>query len=208
MIAILDYGAGNLKSVEKAFAFLGEAASVTKSPEVAQKAESLILPGVGAFGEAAKKLAASGLTNVILEAAKSKKPLLGICLGMQLLFEESDESPGVAGLGLFAGKVRHFGSATEKFSLKIPHMGWNSLCVNPKSRLFAGLNNPYVYFVHSFFVDAKNQEDVAATSEYEIPFCAAAERDNLFCCQFHPEKSGEAGLAILKNFAAISNGKQ
>lgn len=201
MIGIIDYDAGNLKSVEKALRYLGEPCVVTRDSKEILAADKLILPGVGAFGEAAAKLRMYGLDTVIKEAVSQNKPFLGICLGMQLMFESSEESPGVSGLGLLQGKILRIPSAP---GLKIPHIGWNSLSFPKEGRLFDGLSeNTYVYFVHSYYLQAKNKKDVAAKTEYGVSIDAAVERGCLFGCQFHPEKSGSAGLRILKNFAAI-----
>ena len=200
-ITIVDYDAGNLRSVEKALAFLGAEIRIERDPEKVRSAEKLILPGVGAFGLAMEQLRSFGLDDALRDAVAKGTPLLGICLGMQLLFEESEESPGAAGLGILPGKVLHFPASD---GLKIPHMGWNSLKVRPDSRLLAGLpEDPYVYFVHSYYLKADRREDVAAQSEYGLVFDAAAEREQVFGCQFHPEKSSRTGLAILKNFISL-----
>ncbi len=200
-ITIVDYDAGNLRSVEKALAFLGAETRIERDPEKVRSAEKLILPGVGAFGLAMEQLRSFGLDDALRDAVAKGTPLLGICLGMQLLFEESEESPGAAGLGILPGKVLHFPASD---GLKIPHMGWNSLKVRPDSRLLAGLpEDPYVYFVHSYYLKADRREDVAAQSEYGLVFDAAAEREQVFGCQFHPEKSSRTGLAILKNFISL-----
>ena len=201
MIAIIDYDAGNLKSVEKALQYLGEECIVTRDKEKLLKADKIILPGVGAFGDAMEKLHKFGLVDVIHKLVKENKPFLGICLGLQLMFESSEEGPGVKGLGLLPGKIVKF---PEKEGFKIPHMGWNSIDVKEGSRLFKGVsNNSYVYFVHSYYLQAENENDVAATTEYITHVHASVEHDNIFACQFHPEKSSKWGLKILKNFAAI-----
>ena len=201
MIAIIDYDAGNIKSVEKAFAFLGKETVITRDADVILKADKVVLPGVGAFGDAMKKLKEYDLVGVINNVVKSGTPLLGICLGLQLLFESSEESEGVEGLGILKGKVVKF---TEKNGYKIPQIGWNSLDINPDSRLFKGIpEQSYVYFVHSYYLKAADKNVVAATSEYTDCFHAAVEKDNVFACQFHPEKSGEIGLKILENFAEL-----
>lgn len=202
MIAIIDYGVGNLASVQKAFEFIGREAVITKDRDVILKASHVVLPGVGAFFEAMKRLKASGMDKVTGEVVKNNIPLLGICLGMQLLLDISSEG-GIKseGLGVIPGKVDIF---PERLGLKIPHMGWNSIEVSEQSRLFKGLpDKAYVYFVHSFYCKAQNREDVAAVSQYGIEFDAACERGNIFATQFHPEKSGDIGLQILKNFAEI-----
>lgn len=201
MIAIIDYDAGNLKSVEKALQYLGEECIVTRDKEKLLKADKIILPGVGAFGDAMEKLHKFGLVDVIHKLVKENKPFLGICLGLQLMFESSEEGPGVKGLGLLPGKIVKF---PEKEGFKIPHMGWNSIDVKEGSRLFKGVsNNSYVYFVHSYYLQAENENDVAATTEYITHVHASVEHDNIFACQFHPEKSGDVGLRILKNFCAL-----
>ena len=201
MIAIIDYGAGNLHSVKNALDFLGAKSIVTGDSETILNADKVILPGVGAFGDAMKCLEKSGLVETVKAVAKSGKPLLGICLGLHLMFEESDETPGVKGLGIFKGKIVKI---PEKDGLKIPHMGWNSLEIKPGTRLFAGIpNGSYVYFVHSYYLKAEDTEIVAATTEYSTHIHAAVEQGNVFACQFHPEKSSEVGLQILKNFISL-----
>lgn len=201
MIAIIDYDAGNLKSVEKALQFLGEEAVVTRDHDLILGADKVILPGVGAFGDAMEKLHHFGLVDTIHKVVEKKTPFLGICLGLQLLFRSSDETPGVKGLGILEGDIV---SIPKKEGYKIPHMGWNSIDTAPDAKLFKGLTKrPYVYFVHSYYLKADSEEDVAATTEYTTHIHAAVEHDNIFACQFHPEKSGEVGLQILKNFCAL-----
>lgn len=201
MIAIIDYDAGNLKSVEKALLYLGDECIVTRDREELLKADKVILPGVGAFGDAMEKLNKFGLVEVIHEIVKENKPILGICLGLQLMFESSEEGPGVKGLGLLPGKIVKF---PEKDGYKIPHMGWNSIKIKDGSRLFKGVSdNSYVYFVHSYYLQAENENDVAATTEYITHVHASVEHSNIFACQFHPEKSGDVGLQILKNFCEL-----
>ena len=201
MIAIIDYGAGNLHSVKNALDFLNAESIVTGDSETILNADKVILPGVGAFGDAMKCLEKSGLVETVKAVAKSGKPLLGICLGLHLMFEESDETPGVKGLGIFKGKIVKI---PEKDGLKIPHMGWNSIDIKEGSRLFEGIDRQsYMYFVHSYYLKARNPEDVAATTWYSTDIHAAVEHDNIFACQFHPEKSSELGLRILKNFADL-----
>ncbi len=201
MIAIIDYDAGNLKSVEKALQYLGEECKCTRDAQEILKADKVILPGVGAFGDAMEKLENFGLVDVIQRVVKESKPFLGICLGLQLMFESSDEAPGVQGLSLLPGKIVAF---PEKEGYKIPHMGWNSLVVKQGARLFQGVEeNPYVYFVHSFYLEAEEKSDVMATTEYITQVHVSVEHGNLFACQFHPEKSGETGLKMLKNFCAL-----
>lgn len=198
MIALIDYDAGNMRSVEKALDFLGEKPVVTRKREEILGADRIILPGVGSFGDSMHNLEAFGLTEVIKEAVEKKIPLLGICLGMQVLFEKSEESPGVKGLGILEGEIVRF-PKTE--GLKIPHMGWNSLSCSKDGRLFEGLEeNPYVYFVHSYYLKAKDPKIVKATAEYGVTIHASVEKGSVFGCQFHPEKSGGTGLHILKNF--------
>lgn len=201
MIAIIDYDAGNLRSVEKALQYLGKETIVTRDPEQIRKADKVILPGVGAFGDAMKKLQEYHLDTLIHEIADSGKPLLGICLGLQLLFEESEESPGVEGLGILEGKIRRI---PEGEGLKVPHIGWNSLHLEHNGRLFRNIpENSYVYFVHSYYLEAKDPEIVKASTGYGVHIHASVEKNNLFACQFHPEKSSETGLQILKNFAEM-----
>lgn len=201
MVAIIDYDAGNIKSVEKALKFLGQDAEVTRDREKILRADKVILPGVGAFGDAMGKLSEYGLTEVIREVADQGTPFLGICLGLQLLFDRSDEAPGVEGIGILKGEIVKI---PEGEGLKIPHMGWNSLEFPRTGRLFQGIaQNPYVYFVHSYYLKAKEAGIVTATTEYGVEIHASVEKDNVFACQFHPEKSGETGLQILKNFAGL-----
>ena len=199
MIAIVDYDAGNMKSVEKALEYLGETPVVTRDAETILGADKVILPGVGSFKEAMDRLHQYGLVEPLRRVASSGKPFLGICLGLQLMFESSEESPGVEGLSILKGKIVRF---PDKEGFKIPHMGLNSLKIKEGSRLFANLPaNPYVYFVHSYYLQAEDENDVAATTEYMVKVDAACEAGNIFACQFHPEKSGtEVGLQILKNF--------
>lgn len=202
MIAIIDYDAGNIKSVEKAFAYLGEETAVTRDPRLLAKADGLVLPGVGSFGDAMGNLQKYGLVSVIREMAELGKPFLGICLGLQLLFESSEESPGVEGLGILKGKILRIPPSP---GLKIPHMGWNSLHLQNNGRLFQGIpEDTYVYFVHSYYLQAEEPEIVKAVTDYSTEIHASVEKKNLFACQFHPEKSGKYGLRILKNFAGLS----
>jgi len=201
MIGIIDYDAGNLRSVEKALVSLGEETVITRSREEILRADKVVLPGVGAFGDAMSKLRQFGLVDVIREVADSGKPFLGICLGLQLLFESSEESPGVEGLGICKGQILRI---PDKEGLKIPHMGWNSLSFDHPGRLFAGIpEQSYVYFVHSYYLKAANQEIVTASTQYSVTIHASIEQGNVFACQFHPEKSSQVGLAILKNFIAF-----
>lgn len=204
MIAIIDYGAGNLQSVQNALDFIGCPGTVTSDPEEILSAEGAILPGVGAFGSAMAEMERKGLVDTVKIAAKSGKPFIGICAGMQLLFEESEESPGVPGLGVLRGKVLFFPADKE---LKIPHMGWNSIEAKKESRLLGKLSGPtYMYFVHSYYVRADNKDIVSARSDYGITFDAAVEQGNLLGCQFHPEKSGAEGISILRRFAELAGG--
>lgn len=201
MVAIIDYDAGNLRSVEKALEALGAETVVTRDPEVIAGSSRVILPGVGSFGDAMERLNQYGLPDVIRRTVSGNKPFLGICLGLQLLFEESEESSGVPGLGILKGKILKI-PQTE--GLKIPHMGWNSLNLKPDSRLFAGIRDQeYVYFVHSYYLKAQEESQVAATTWYGTEIHAAVEAGNVFACQFHPEKSGDTGLRILKNFLEV-----
>ena len=199
MIAVIDYGVGNLFSVEKAFAAIGEEVKVTGEAEDLRTADKLVLPGVGAFGDCMKNLEATGLIPVILEQIKNKKPLFGICVGLQILFEGSEESPNAKGLGIFKGFVRKINAD----SLKIPHMGWNSISTKDV-RIFDGLKkNPYFYFVHSYHAIPEQKDIIAATTDYGEVLTAAVANENIFATQFHPEKSGDVGLQILRNFVNI-----
>ena len=201
MIAIIDYNAGNLKSVEKALHFLGQECVVTRDFYEIEQADKVILPGVGAFGDAMGQLKKYELDKVIREVTQKGTPFLGICLGLQLLFEGSDESQRVEGLHILDGAIKRI---PDQPGLKIPHIGWNSLNLQNNGRLFAGLEeHPYVYFVHSYYLQAEDEQIVKATTEYSTTIHASVEKDNIFACQFHPEKSGDVGLAILKNFAQL-----
>ncbi len=201
MIALIDYDAGNIRSVEKALVSLGQEVCVTRDREALLHADKVILPGVGAFGDAMGHLREYGLTDVIYEVVDKKTPFLGICLGLQLLFERSDEAPGVEGLGILKGEILRI---PDGEGLKIPHMGWNSLKLQNDGRLFRGLwEKPYVYFVHSYYLKAKEERIVKATTCYGTLIHASVEQDNIFACQFHPEKSSGTGLRILKNFAEL-----
>lgn len=201
MIAIIDYDAGNIKSVEKALVAFGEEVVVSRDKDVILGAEKVILPGVGSFGDAMEKIRAYGLEEVIKEVVHRGTPFLGICLGLQLLFESSDESTGVKGLGILKGQILRI---PDKEGLKIPHVGWNSLKFPNKGTLFAGIREEaFVYFVHSYYLKAKEHDIVTATTEYSTLIHAAVEQENVYACQFHPEKSSEVGLTILKNFIQI-----
>ncbi|MCR5196072.1 MAG: imidazole glycerol phosphate synthase subunit HisH [Pseudobutyrivibrio sp.] len=201
MIAILDYDAGNIKSVEKAFKILGEETILTRDFSVIEKADRVVLPGVGSFADAMGHLKKYELDKAIKEYVQTGKPFLGICLGLQLLFDESAESQGVEGLHILEGKVKRIPDAP---GLKVPHIGWNSLDFPNKGRLFEGINEgAFVYFVHSYYLEAKDPAIVTASTEYGCHIHASVEKDNVFACQFHPEKSSAVGLKILENFAGV-----
>ena len=201
MVAVIDYDAGNIRSVEKAVEALGKQAVVTRRPEEILTADHVILPGVGAFGDAMEKLRKYELAGIIRETAARGTPFLGICLGLQLLFDNSEESEGVEGLGILPGRIVRI---PEGKDLKIPHIGWNSLSYPHQGRLFAGIpEQSYVYFVHSYYLQAGEKEIVKATAEYGVTVEASVEKDNIFACQFHPEKSSGTGMRILKNFLEI-----
>lgn len=201
-LSIVDYGMGNLRSVEKALAKLGFEAKLVSTPAEVQGADKLVLPGVGAFGDAMKGLHERGLVEPVREYARSGRPLMGICLGMQIFFESSEEDPGIEGLGLIPGTVKRF----TQSGMKIPHMGWNDLKILNGSKLLSGLgNSPYVYFVHSYYVAPNDAAVAAATTRYGDEFVSAVETGNLWGTQFHPEKSQEHGLKILQNFARNNN---
>ena len=202
MIAIIDYDAGNIKSVEKALQKLGAEVVITKDPGVILAADKVILPGVGAFGDAMANLKKYGLVEVIHQVVEKGTPFLGICLGLQLLFERSDETPGVEGLGILKGEILRI---PDKDDLKIPHMGWNSLHLQNEGRLYRGIQEQaYVYFVHSYYLKAEEPEIVKATTDYSVNIHASVEKGNVFACQFHPEKSSDVGLSILRNFVELN----
>lgn len=199
MIAIIDYDAGNIKSVEKALLHLGQKVKITDQAHEILLADKVVLPGVGAFGDAMGNLDRRGLVPIIREVVEKGTPFLGICLGLQLLFERSDETPGVEGLGILPGEILRI-PAEE--GLKIPHMGWNSLHLEHGGRLFENVSEQsYVYFVHSYYLKAAEEEIVKASTEYGVHIHASVEKGNVFACQFHPEKSSSMGLKILQNFA-------
>ncbi len=201
MIAIIDYDAGNIKSVEKALEYLQADYILTKDPSALMAADHVILPGVGAFGDAMDKLRSSGLVPVINRIIQAGTPFLGVCLGLQLLFEESEEAPGILGLGILKGRILKI---SREEGLKIPQIGWNSLQFPNRGRLFEGIDeNSFVYFVHSYYLKADDPSIVTATCEYGVTVHASVESGNIFACQFHPEKSAETGLAILRNVIAV-----
>ena len=201
MIAIIDYDAGNIKSVEKALLLLGQDVVITGDREEILKADKVVLPGVGAFGDAMDNLRRTGLDQVIREVTDRGTPFLGICLGLQLLFERSDEAPGVDGLGILEGELLRI---PDKDGLKIPHMGWNSLHLENNGRLFRGIEEgSYVYFVHSYYLKAADERIVKASTEYSTHIHASVEKGNVFACQFHPEKSSDVGIQILRNFVEL-----
>lgn len=200
MIAIVDYGAGNLHSVKNALDFIGAKSVVTSSADVIADADKVILPGVGAFGDAMARLNESALVDAVKRAIADGKPFLGICLGLHMLFEESEESAGVKGLGIFKGKIVKIPDT----GLKIPHMGWNSIDIVKDSRILKGIGGePYVYFVHSYYIKPEDEGIVSAYTEYGARLAIAVEKDNVFAAQFHPEKSGDVGMTILKNFVSL-----
>lgn len=200
MVSIIDYGAGNLMSVKKALDFIGAESEITADKDKIKNASHVILPGVGSFGDAMASMAECGLVDTVREAALSGKPFLGICLGLQLLFAESDESPNVQGLGVLDGKISLI---PKNYGFKVPHMGWNSVEIKQNSGIFKGLSNgSYFYFVHSFYLKGANENEVAGVTQYGTEIQCAVEKGNLCATQFHPEKSGEVGLMLLKNFLA------
>ncbi len=203
MIAIVDYGAGNLLSVKNALDFIGAESLVTDKPEEIEAVDGVILPGVGSFGDAMDCMQKSGLVEAVCAAATGGKPFLGICLGLQLLFESLEESPGVQGLGVLKGKILKIPDT----GLKVPHMGWNSLEIKNNTGVFKDIpQNTYVYFVHSYYLAADNEADVAAKTFYGVSIDAAVAANNLSGMQFHPEKSGDLGLRMLRNFTALCKG--
>ena len=205
MVAIIDYDAGNIKSVEKAFDYLGANVVVTRDPKEIVKADHVVLPGVGAFGDAMSRINEYGLKSTIDEVVDNKIPFLGICLGQQLLFDSSEESEGVAGLGILRGKIVAIPEKNNEGNLyKIPQIGWNSLKFPNKGRLYKGIpEDAYVYFVHSYYLKAQDRSIVTATTDYSVTIDASVESGNVFACQFHPEKSADVGMQILKNFLEV-----
>ena len=198
MVAIIDYGAGNLHSVKNALDFLGVESEITSDKNKIDAARHIILPGVGAFGDATKCLEESGLTETVKKAADGTRPFLGVCLGLHMLFEESEETPGVKGLGIFKGKVVKI----PEHGLKIPHMGWNNISLAKNSRILPD-NNPFVYFVHSYYIEPQDTAIVSAHTEYGEKLAVSVEDGNIFAVQFHPEKSGDAGMNILRRFLSL-----
>ncbi|WP_321423080.1 imidazole glycerol phosphate synthase subunit HisH [uncultured Methanobacterium sp.] len=198
MITIIDYGSGNLKSIRNGFHHVGAEVLVTRDKEELKKADVMILPGVGAFGTAMENL--KKYEDIIHQHIKDDKPFLGVCLGLQVLFSESEESPTIRGLDVFSGKVVRFPDTLRNDGLKIPHMGWNNLNIKQDSPLLEGIGSDYMYFVHSYYVRPDNEEVVMATVDYGVEVPAVVSQDNVYATQFHPEKSGEIGLEILKNF--------
>ncbi len=204
MIAIIDYGMGNLRSVEKGFKKVGVNVTVTNKPEVVEKADAVVLPGVGAFKGCMQELEKLELTGAIINSINSGKPYLGICLGLHVLFSESVEFGTCKGLDVYKGRVIHF----EKSDLKIPHMGWNEINITQKSPLFEGIpDNSHFYFVHSYYVVPEDSSLVATTTDYGVEFTSSICRDNVYAVQFHPEKSQALGLKMLENFGKIVKGK-
>lgn len=202
MIAIIDYGAGNIQSVYKALKFIGADCKVTSDKDEILNADGAILPGVGSFGDAMETMTKRGIKDTIIEYTKSGKPFLGICLGLQLLFPESEETPGVKGLDIFKGTITKI--PNQNRTLKIPHMGWNNISIKQKNGIFKDIEGePYVYFVHSFYLKAQDKDIVAATTQYGVEIDAAVQKGNIIATQFHPEKSGEVGLKMLKNFVEM-----
>lgn len=202
MIAIIDYGAGNIQSVYKALKFIGANCKVTSDKDEILNADGAILPGVGSFGDAMDTMTKRGIKDTIIEYTKSGKPFLGICLGLQLLFPESEETPGVKGLDIFKGTITKI--PNQNRTLKIPHMGWNNISIKQKNGIFKDIEcEPYVYFVHSFYLKAQDKDIVAATTQYGVEIDAAVQKGNIIATQFHPEKSGEVGLKMLKNFVEM-----
>lgn len=207
MIAIVDYGMGNLRSVSKAFQSQGFDVAVTRDPSQISQATGLVLPGVGAFGDCVNNLNDYGLTSPIKDFIDSGRPFLGICLGLQVLFEESEESPGLPGLGIFKGKVVRFPDLKEE-GLKVPHMGWNEIKIVKDTPVLKDIpQDSWFYFVHSYYASPEDDSISAVKTTYGFEFTAAVSKDNIFASQFHPEKSSTLGLKIVRNFAAICGEK-
>ena len=200
MIAVVNYGMGNLGSVKNAFDYIGVDSFVTSDATQIADTDALVLPGVGAFGDAMDNLRSHGLEEAVMKHIKSGKPFLGICLGLQMLFERSAESPGVKGLGVLEGTVKKFSSGMD---LKIPQIGWNSIKTKPEMPVLGSFDGSYVYFVHSYYAEPNNPEPFAIKTEYGLEFTSAIEFKNILACQFHPEKSGKAGLAMLKKWTDL-----
>ena len=201
MVAIIDYGAGNLMSVKKALDFIGAESEITMDKARIKAASHVILPGVGSFGDAMESMKSRGLVDTVKSAALSGKPFLGICLGLQLLFSASDESEGVDGLSLLNGKIS---SIPKDMGLKVPHMGWNSVSVRQNGGIFKDIpDDSYFYFVHSYYLGGADKADIAATTQYGVEIQCAVQRGNLCAVQFHPEKSGAIGLKLLENFLTL-----
>lgn len=198
MVAVIDYGAGNLHSVKNALDFIGVSSKITSSKEEILSAEHIILPGVGAFGDAMESLEKSGLKEVVKQAANGERPFLGICLGLHMLFEESEESPNVKGLGIFEGKVKKIPDC----GLKIPHMGWNNIKLAKESHILPD-TNPFVYFVHSYYIEPKESNIISSYTEYGAKLPVSVENGNVYAVQFHPEKSGDAGIEMLRKFTSL-----
>jgi len=202
MLTIIDYGAGNIQSVRNALRYIEVSCEVTSDPEALKNCSAVILPGVGSFEHAVNSMKNSGLWDPVKNYILSGKPFLGICLGMQLLFESSEESPGVEGLGIFKGKIV---AIPKDMGLKVPHIGWNDLDIKKSDGLFKKTSNgSYVYFVHSFYLKSDEPDIVSSTTQYGVNIHASVEKGNVFACQFHPEKSGDVGLDILRRFAEIA----
>jgi glutamine amidotransferase len=208
-LAIVDYGMGNLRSVQKAFERLGHAAEVTRDPERIVGAPGVVLPGVGAFGACMANLTSLGLLEPVHEVLRANRPFLGICLGMQLLFEESEEFGPVKGLGVLPGRIVRFApDSVRKIPYKIPHMGWNTLHMRRPARVLAGIpDGAYTYFVHSYYAVPADDSVIASTTPYGPEFASSVVREELFACQFHPEKSQQVGLRMLENFVGVVTGR-
>ena len=205
MIAIVDYEMGNLKSVHKAFESVGHHATVTRDPQAIADASHVVLPGVGAFGDCMRNLERHGLVEPVLGAIRAGKPFLGICLGFQLLFSESEEFGTHRGLGVIPGRVVRFASGGSPTPMKVPHMGWNSIAIGKRSPVLDGVpDGAFMYFVHSYYVVPDDQSVACTMTDYGRPFVSSVARDNIFACQFHPEKSQSEGLRIIRNFGALS----